>query len=146
MGTGQAQQDPGQGRAVGSWRLALLQQGPTALGGAEVGPWAGGGGGEVVRTSQACGCPQGPGSSFPSSKVLCTPHGLGSEGPCNTAIQLQWGTHGLLQGIEPKCGQRTGKGHGMRDLGSNGEVQATLDKPQRGEGGPGFLSQAPKAG
>ena len=88
----------GQGRAVGSWRLALLQQGLMALGGLKWGPGPLAGWGEVVRTSQACGCPQGPKSSFPSSKVPPAPDRPGLRRALRhsdiTAVGHPWVTSG----------------------------------------------------
>lgn len=72
------QRDPWIGRTMGSWILALLQQGLTVPG-AEIGSWAGER--EMSRVNSAWQCPQGPGNlnwatEATSSKVEFTsrPH------------------------------------------------------------------------
>lgn len=77
----------------------------------------------------ALGQPQ-PSDTFP---------GMGT-GRVQQGAGLGVGTHGLLQGTEPKQGQQRGTGASVRDLGSSGDVWATTDPPQRGKGGPGSLS------
>lgn len=134
------------GRAAGSWRPALLQQGLMALERLKPGPEPLAGQGKVIRARQACGCPQGSNISFPSSKMHPP---ADRTGPCRalqhrdlTAVGHPWAT----SGDRAEAQTVNWKGQGMKDLGSSGEVEATINKPQRGEGSPRSLSLALEVG